>query len=75
MTGGPFRYSRNPLYLGLILLYAGIATAVDAVVVLVFLVPAVVVLYYGVIVREERYLERAFGEDYRSYKARVRRWL
>ena len=75
VTGGPFRYSRNPIYLGLILLYAGIAAAVDAVLVLVLLLPAIAVLYYGVIVREEAYLERTFGEDYRRYKARVRRLL
>jgi len=75
VTSGPFRYSRNPLYLGLIRLYAGISSAVDSVVVLVLLPPAIAVQYYGLIVREEGCLERAFGEDYRRYTACVQRWL
>lgn len=72
---GPYRYSRNPLYLSLGLLYAGIAIAVDGIWLMVMLVPVLIVLHYGVILREEAYLERKFPDAYPAYKARVRRWL
>ena len=75
ITGGPYRYSRNPIYLALSLLYAGIGIAADSPWVVALLVPLLVVLHYGVIIREERYLERKFGDDYRRYKATGRRWL
>ncbi len=75
VTGGPYRFSRNPIYVALTLAYAGIAVAVDSLWVLALLVPAVVVMRYGVIAREERYLERRFGAEYRRYRATVRRWL
>ena len=75
VTSGPFRLSRNPAYLGATLLYAGIAIAADSLWVLVLLVPVLMVMHAGVISREERYLERKFGEDYRRYKASVRRWM
>ncbi len=75
VTTGPFRFSRNPAYLSLSLLYVGIGIAVDSVWVLGMLVPALTVMHYGVIFREERYLEGKFGEEYRRYKASVRRWL
>ena len=75
VTTGPFRFSRNPSYLSLSLLYVGIGIAVDSVWVLGMLVPALTVMHYGVIFREERYLEGKFGEEYRRYKASVRRWL
>ncbi|MCH9044905.1 MAG: isoprenylcysteine carboxylmethyltransferase family protein [SAR324 cluster bacterium] len=75
VTSGPFRFSRNPLYLGTGFLYTGIAIAADSVWVLALLVPALVIMHYGVILREERYLEGKFGEDYRQYLASVRRWL
>ena len=72
---GIYRYSRNPLYLALTLMYAGIALALDSLWALAFLVPVLLVIRYGVIAREEAYLERKFGEDYRRFKAQVRRWL
>lgn len=75
VTSGVYRYSRNPLYLALTLVYAGIAVAADNLWALAFLLPALVVMRYGVIAREEVYLERKFGDDYRRFKARVRRWL
>lgn len=75
ITDGPFRYSRNPACVALVLLYLGGALIVNSVWILAMVVPAIAVLHYGVIVREERYLERLFGEEYRLYKARVRRWL
>ncbi len=72
---GPFRYSRNPLYLATTLLYAGMALIIPALWTLLLLVPLLVVLQVGVISREENYLEAKFGADYRSYRATVRRWL
>ncbi len=75
VTTGPFRYSRNPAYVALSLLYAGIGIAADSPWVLGLLIPVLVVMHFGVILREERYLERKFGEDYLRYKHSVRRWL
>ncbi len=75
ITGGPFRFSRNPSYLSLSLLYVGIGIAADNLWVLGLLVPTLALMHYGVIFREERYLERKFGEEYLRYKASVRRWL
>jgi len=75
VSAGPFRFTRNPLYLSLIGLYLGVTLLIDALWPLLLLVPVVVITHYGIIRREERYLEAKFGEAYRSYKARVRRWL
>ncbi len=75
ITGGPYRYSRNPMYLALSLLYAGLSIAVDGPWTLALLVPLLIVMHYGVIIREERYLERKFADDYRRYKSTTRRWL
>ena len=72
---GPYAYSRNPIYLGLTLTYAGIATFRRAPISLVLLAPLLVVMERGVIEREERYLEKKFGTAYLSYKSRVRRWI
>jgi protein-S-isoprenylcysteine O-methyltransferase Ste14 len=75
VTTGIHGWSRNPIYVGMLLLYAGIGTAARSPWVLVLAVPLVIALRYGVIAREETYLERRFGDAYRDYKARVRRWL
>jgi protein-S-isoprenylcysteine O-methyltransferase Ste14 len=75
VTDGPFRYTRNPLYVGLTLLYAGVALLIPSTWPLLLLVPVLLVMRWGVIAREERYLERTFGEPYRAYLGRVRRWL
>jgi len=75
VTEGPFRYSRNPIYLALTLLYVGVALLINALWILLLVVPALVVLRYGVIAREEAYLTRKFGGAYRQYTAQVRRWL
>jgi protein-S-isoprenylcysteine O-methyltransferase Ste14 len=75
VTSGPFRLTRNPLYLSLGLLMAGAAFAMNSLAMLTMLAPWAVVMRYGVIAREERYLEGKFGEDYRAYCQRVRRWL
>jgi protein-S-isoprenylcysteine O-methyltransferase Ste14 len=75
VTTGPYRLSRNPGYLSMTLIYVGIALVADAPWTLVTLVPAVLVVHFGVIAREESYLERLFGDEYLRYKQRTRRWL
>jgi protein-S-isoprenylcysteine O-methyltransferase Ste14 len=75
VTEGPFRYSRNPIYVALTLLYVGVALLINALWILLLVVPAVLVLRYGVIAREEAYLTRKFGDAYRQYTTQVRRWL
>ena len=72
---GPYHFTRNPIYLGMVLGLIGLALAFDGLWLLVMLVPFALVIRYGVIAREEAYLERKFGEVYLSYKSRVRRWL
>jgi len=73
--GGPYRFTRNPMYLGLALVQTGVGLIANALLPVVFLVPVLFVIRRYVIDREERYLERKFGESYLSYKQRVRRWL
>lgn len=75
ITEGPYRFSRNPAYVTLVLLYLGGAVLVGSAWLFLPLPAALVVLHFGVIAREERYLERTFGDDYRNYTARVRRWI
>ncbi len=75
LSDGPYRISRNPIYVGLTAAYAGIGIALDAPWVWVLLIPTLVVMHYGVILREERYLERKFGKEYLDYKTSVRRWI
>lgn len=75
VTDGAYRFSRNPIYLAMTLLIAGIGVAVDGVWVIAMLAPTLVVMHYGVIAREEGYLEAKFGEEYLKYKRSVRRWI
>ena len=72
---GPYRFTRNPIYLGMVLGLIGLAVAFDDLWLVMMLVPFWLVIRYGVVAREEAYLERRFGEVYRGYRARVRRWL
>jgi protein-S-isoprenylcysteine O-methyltransferase Ste14 len=72
---GPYRFTRNPMYLGLLLLYLGITCWFGFVGPLLLAPVLVWVIGVWVIVREERYLERKFGNEYRRYQAQVRRWL
>ena len=74
-TTGIHGWSRNPIYVGMFLLYAGIGLAARSPWVLILALPLAIALRYGVVAREEAYLERRFGDTYRDYKARVRRWL
>lgn len=75
VSSGVYGLTRNPMYLGMAMLYAAIAFAADNALALAMLIPALIVMEFGVIRREERYLEAKFGEDYRRYKASVRRWI
>ncbi|HMJ49011.1 MAG TPA: isoprenylcysteine carboxylmethyltransferase family protein [Burkholderiales bacterium] len=75
VTSGPFRLSRNPLYIALTLVYLGITLAINTWWGIVVLIPLLIVMHRGVILLEERYLEAKFGESYRQYCSRVRRYL
>lgn len=75
VAAGPYRFSRNPIYVSMILLVLGIGVTVDSAWSVALAVPFAVVLRYGVITREERYLEAKFRDSYRAYRARVRRWI
>jgi|SRR5215210_1895127 len=74
-TEGPFRYTRNPSYLALAMIYAGIALLRNSLWAMLLLPLVVMVMQREVIGREERYLERTFGEEYLTYKGKVRRWI
>jgi protein-S-isoprenylcysteine O-methyltransferase Ste14 len=74
VTDGIFSRLRNPMYVGLALIIAGLGIALASDWTLVMLVPAVLMLHFGVVKREERYLEAKFGDAYRRYKARVPRY-
>jgi len=75
VTEGPYRFTRNPLYVGMTLVYTGITALSNALLAAMLLPLVLAVMRRGVIEREERYLERKFGDEYLAYKARVRRWL
>jgi protein-S-isoprenylcysteine O-methyltransferase Ste14 len=75
VTNGPYQYTRNPLYMGLITIYLGIVLSSGVLWLLVTLVPVLAMVHWKIVRREEQFLEAKFGEDYRDYKARVRRWV
>jgi protein-S-isoprenylcysteine O-methyltransferase Ste14 len=75
VSAGPYRFTRNPMYVGMALLHGGLALLGNALWPLLLLVPAIWIIQTQVIVREERYLEAKFPGEYAAYKARVRRWL
>ena len=72
---GPFGFSRNPIYVGLLILQLGVSVWANSGWLLIILAGSFVALNVGVIAKEEAYLERLFGQDYLDYKNRVRRWL
>lgn len=75
VTTGVYRYTRNPMYLGMASIYAGLAIVADSPVALILLPVVLLVIQSQVIAREERYLAAKFGDAYLDYKRRVRRWL
>jgi protein-S-isoprenylcysteine O-methyltransferase Ste14 len=75
VVDGIYRRTRNPLYLGTTLVYLGLSVAAGSFWAIVLVVPLLWVINTGVIAREERYLERKFGDAYRAYKSQVRRWV
>ena len=75
VVDGIYRRTRNPLYLGMTLVYLGLGVAAGSFWAGGLIVPLLWVINTGVIAREEHYLERKFGDAYRAYKARVRRWI
>jgi protein-S-isoprenylcysteine O-methyltransferase Ste14 len=75
VQSGPYRFSRNPIYLAFSLLHLGIAIWINSLWLIATLVAALGVMARVVIPREEQYLERRFGEEYLTYKKSVRRWI
>jgi protein-S-isoprenylcysteine O-methyltransferase Ste14 len=75
VTSGPYRVSRNPMYVGMAVVYVALALSVGVIWALAVLPLVILAVDRLVIVREEPYLERKFGDEYREYKRRVRRWL
>lgn len=72
---GPYRFTRNPIYIGFVLVYFGLSIVLTSVWILLLLLPVLAILQRGVVLREEAYLERRFGEAYNAYAKRVPRWL
>ena len=75
IAGGPFRWSRNPIYVGMALIQTGVGLALGNLWILLLLAPTLWILRRGVIEKEEAYLTRKFGDAYTRYRASVRRWL
>ncbi|MGH7005707.1 MAG: methyltransferase family protein [Alphaproteobacteria bacterium] len=75
VTTGVHGWTRNPIYLGMFLVYGGIGIAALSPPILALTLPLAIAIRVGVVAREEAYLERRFGDAYRAYKARVRRWV
>jgi protein-S-isoprenylcysteine O-methyltransferase Ste14 len=75
VSDGPFRFTRNPMYLALCLLQVAVGFFLNDWITLLFVVPLALILHYGVVLREERYLAAKFGEPYLQYKREVRRWI
>jgi protein-S-isoprenylcysteine O-methyltransferase Ste14 len=75
VTSGPFRLSRNPIYLGMASILVGVAVLQGTLVTLVFPVLFITLIEFFIIPGEERKLENLFGEPYREYKKKVRRWI
>lgn len=75
VTDGPYKYSRNPMYLSFVMGFAGLSFLADAPVMLLMAIPLFLILDQKVIVPEEQYLSEKFGETYRDYQTQVRRWV
>ena len=75
VTSGPYAFSRNPMYMGLVLVYSGLVCLFAVTWAAPILLLLILYTQVGVIAPEERYLDRTFGDTYRVYRKRVRRWL
>jgi protein-S-isoprenylcysteine O-methyltransferase Ste14 len=75
ITDGVYAYSRNPVYVGMTLGYVGLSFLGDSILALAALPLPLLIVHYGVVLREERYLEAKFGDSYRQYRNRVRRYF
>jgi protein-S-isoprenylcysteine O-methyltransferase Ste14 len=75
VASGPYRFTRNPMYLGMAAIYLAIALMLDSLPSLLLVIPLMAVVDLFVVRREERYLEARFGDDYRAYRSKARRWL
>jgi protein-S-isoprenylcysteine O-methyltransferase Ste14 len=75
VTTGIHRWTRNPIYLGMFLVYGGIGVGARSPWIMILVLPLAITIRYGVVAREERYLEEKFGATYRAYRASVHRWL
>jgi protein-S-isoprenylcysteine O-methyltransferase Ste14 len=75
VSGGPYRFTRNPMYLALTLLQIGVAFLLNDAITFLLAAALALILHFGVILREERYLEAKFGEEYLALKRSVRRWI
>ena len=72
---GPYRFTRNPIYLGFSLLYAGASLIFNSLPALIVIIPVLIIIDRRQILREEAYLKGKFGDEYAAYKSKVRRWL
>ena len=72
---GPYRYTRNPLYLAAVGVALGVSLWVNGVFPLVLLAPMILILQRGIVLREEQYLLQKFGGEYEAYRSRVPRWI
>lgn len=75
VRSGPYRFTRNPMYLSLCLLQLALGFLLNGWIPVLFAFPLALIFHFAVILREERYLESKFGEEYLSFKRQVRRWL
>lgn len=75
VTWGPYRYTRNPLYVAVTIIYLGIVSSSGLVWLLATLAPALAIVHWKIVLYEEQFLEGRFGDSYRAYKAQVRRWI
>lgn len=75
VTEGPYRFTRNPIYIGLVLIYFGLSIVLTSIWVLALLIPVLILLQRNIVPAEEAELEAEFGDTYRKYKARVPRWV
>ncbi|MDP8900226.1 MAG: isoprenylcysteine carboxylmethyltransferase family protein [Actinomycetota bacterium] len=75
VEGGPYAFTRNPLYVGMALVYAGVGARANAIPAALLLPVVLHLVDRGVVKREERYLEGKFGDEYLRYRGRVRRWI